>query len=289
MTPAHDAFRPHAYVDGELTPDEVTDFERRLEKDPAATADVAALRAQAAALHARYDDWLTAPVERFAGIPRSRPWHAAFASRRWTPLAMAASLVVVAGLGLAIGWSARGHADGAARDVALQAPPANAAQAAADQRLTDFVQMASLSHAVFVPEVRHPVEVGSDDEAHLVLWLSKRLGAPLVVPHLGNAGWKLLGGRLLPAGSGPIAQFMYEDDRHRRLTLAVSHGAAVGTRPVPAAAGTASPTASFRFVEENGATVFYWIEDDFAYALTGQLGRPEMTALAGRVYRSLDR
>ncbi len=35
--------------------------------------------------------------------------------------------------------------------------------------------------------------------------------------------------------------------------------------------------------------MFYWIDDDFAYALTGQLARPEMTALAGRVHRALDR
>ena len=32
------------------------------------------------------------------------------------------------------------------------------------------------AHRVYVSEVRHPVEVGADEEAHLVQWLSKRLG-----------------------------------------------------------------------------------------------------------------
>ena len=41
-------------------------------------------------------------------------------------------------------------------------------------------------------------------------WLSKRLGRPLVVPDLAAVGFRLMGGRLLPAEDGPAAQFMYE-------------------------------------------------------------------------------
>ena len=53
------------------------------------------------------------------------------------------------------------------------------------------------AHTVFVPEVRHPVEVKAD-EAHLVRWLAKRVGADVRAPALGSMGWQLMGGRLLP-------------------------------------------------------------------------------------------
>ena len=67
------------------------------------------------------------------------------------------------------------------------------------------------AHRTFAVEVRHPVEVDAAQEAHLVQWLSKRLGRPLVVPDLSATGYRLMGGRLLPAGSGAAAQLMYEN------------------------------------------------------------------------------
>jgi anti-sigma factor RsiW len=81
---------------------------------------------------------------------------------------------------------------------------------------------AALAHAVYTPEVRHPVEVGADQQAHLVAWLSKRLGAQLKPPRLEAQGYALEGGRLLPGQSGPVAQFMYRDAGGARLTLYVS-------------------------------------------------------------------
>ena len=130
--------------------------------------------------------------------------------------------------------------------------------------------------------MRHPVEVGADQEAHLVAWLGKRLGAPVVVPHLGDAGWHLLGGRLLPAEAGPLAQFMYEDAGKRRMTLAVSHAKSVASGP------EAGHAPSFRIAEQDGVTVFYWIDAGYAYALSAAIARPEMLAVAERVYRQLD-
>ena len=282
MNLAYDRFRLHAYVDGELTADEVADFERLLAADPEALAEVAALRAQNNAMHARYDALLsTATTDRRTPAPWRR-WSlpVAFEPMRW---AMAATVVLAGTLGLGAGWLARGSAD--ARSVtAASATASTSGDRAAEGRLQAFVRVASLSHAVFVPEVRHPVEVAAADEAHLVAWLSKRLDAPLLVPHLGDAGWDLLGGRLLPAQGGPVAQFMYQDRAARRLTLAVSKGIAARSD------GRAEPASvAFRIAEEDGNTVFYWVDRDYAYALTGKLTRDEMTALASRVHRQLDR
>src|SRR6185312_11907936 len=91
------------------------------------------------------------------------------------------------------------------------------AQSAADT--TVIARRAAIAHATYSPEVRHPVEVGADDEQHLVNWLSKRLGVKVRAPKLEEAGMSLVGGRLLPGESGPVALFMYQSQNGRRLTL----------------------------------------------------------------------
>lgn len=283
IPPPTDHFRAHAYVDAELTVDEVADFERMLVDDPDAMAEVAALRRHKRSLHAHYDAFLdpapgdAALARRFG---RSSSWLHTMppTATRW---ALAATVVLAAAIGAGGGWFAREQVRADERPSVATSNVADVAE----RRLQAFVEVASVSHAVFVPEVRHPVEVTAADEAHLVAWLSKRLDAPLVVPHLGDAGWDLLGGRLLPADHGPVAQFMYQDRSGRRLTLAVSKGV-VGTA-APAASN--APSTSFRIAEERGSTMFYWIDRDYAYALTGKLPRSEMTALASRVHRQLDR
>ena len=73
------------------------------------------------------------------------------------------------------------------------------------------------AYRTFSVEVRHPVEVDAAQEPHLVQWLSKRLGRRLVVPDLTAAGFRLMGGRLLPAEETSAAQFMYQDDKGQRL------------------------------------------------------------------------
>src|SRR5204863_1436 len=83
---------------------------------------------------------------------------------------------------------------------------------------TLLARRAAVAHAVYSPEVRHPVEVGADDEQHLLTWLSKRLGAKVRAPKLDEVGMSLVGGRLLPGDSGPVAQFMYQSQNGRRAT-----------------------------------------------------------------------
>jgi anti-sigma factor RsiW len=73
------------------------------------------------------------------------------------------------------------------------------------------------------------VEVDAGQEAHLVQWLSKRLGRQLVVPDLASAGFRLMGGRLLSAEDGPAVQFMYENGNGERLTLNLRTGVGGGT------------------------------------------------------------
>lgn len=135
---------------------------------------------------------------------------------------------------------------------------------------------AARAHLVYSPEVRHPVEVDAKDKDHLVKWLSKRLGMPLKVPVLSNDGFELLGGRLLPGPEGPVAQFMYQDATGKRLTLYVS----------PPHAG--ERVTAFRFAQDNGVSVFYWIDKDLDYALSGEVDKPTLARVASSVYRQIE-
>jgi anti-sigma factor RsiW len=180
--------------------------------------------------------------------------------RQWGAAAAAVLLLVLGGLG---GW--------AARDWGLRPAHLNpTAQAAATER--EITADALAAHRVFSVEVRHPVEVDAGQEAHLVQWLSKRLGRPLAVPDLSSAGFQLMGGRLLPSEGGPAAQFMYQKGGNR-LTLYERTDNAGET--------------GFRYSEQNGVSVFYWSDQDFGYALAARVDRQQLLKLAEMVYQQL--
>ncbi len=138
------------------------------------------------------------------------------------------------------------------------------------------MRAATVAHGVYVPEVRHPVEVSADERGHLVAWLSKRLGAQLAAPDLLSQGFELVGGRLLPGERGPSAQLMYQDAQGVRITLYVSRGE--------------SETAATAFRFERAGTVqsFYWIDRGLGYVLSGELPRERLSTMATAVYRELE-
>ncbi|MBI2977289.1 MAG: anti-sigma factor [Rhodospirillales bacterium] len=241
----------HAFVDGQLDEARQREVAAHLAENPEAAARVAAYRAQKTALKAAFDPILKEPLPRQLGLPTAsrRTLHA-----RWA--AAAAGLLVAGGV---LGWQAGGMFTPAA------APG------------TAVVHQAAVAHAVFTPQKRHPVEVRGDEEAHLVTWLSNVLGAPLRAPRLVDAGYLLVGGRLLSATDGPAAQFMYEDKGGRRLTLYVVTD--------PAQRGKTA----FRYAEEKGVAIFYWIDGPLGYALAGKMTREELLKLADAVYTQLGR
>ena len=124
--------------------------------------------------------------------------------------------------------------------------------------------------------MRHPVEVAASDQAHLVAWLSKRLGTKLRVPDLSAQGFWLVGGRLLPDSTGAVAaQFMFERSQGTRLTLFVRRDA------------QGNDTA-FRFAQDGSLSTFYWVDRGYGYALSGDQSREFMLTLADSVYRQLN-
>jgi anti-sigma factor RsiW len=207
---------------------------------------VRAYAEQNALLHTLFDPVLEEPVP--AALLALRP-------RAWPRYAAAAAVFAI---GVALGWLVRGQF------VTPQMVPVSLAR------------LAATAHIVYAPEVRHPVEVAANEEAHLVGWLSKRLGTTLKAPKLSPLGYELVGGRLLSGPQGPVAQFMYQDARGQRLTLYVSRQR-----------GEPRDTA-FRFSQEDRVSVFYWVDGNYGYALSGEIRKDQLLQVADVVYKQLN-
>lgn len=238
-----------AYVDGMLAGRRCAEVEAHLAEHPDDAARVAAYRDQISALRREYDYVLSEPLP--------APLRVGF-SKAPLPLLRYAGVIAGFALGVAAGWILNEYT--------------TERQAEA----STWARRAAIAHVVYSPEVRHPVEVGADQEAHLVAWLSKRLGTPLKVPNLGGLGYTLVGGRLLPGDRGPVAQFMYQDGKGLRLTLYV--------RLNP----DDSRETAFRFAQERGVGVFYWLDRKLGYALSGEVEKSELLRVATAVYRQLN-
>jgi anti-sigma factor RsiW len=236
----------HSYVDGGLSETAKAEIEAWLRAHPEDAERVRAYAEQNALLRSRYNPVLDEPVP--AALLAVHP-------RAWRRHAVAASIFA---LGILLGWLARSE---------LVTPQAVSAS---------FARQAAIAHAVYAPEVRHPVEVGASDESHLVGWLSKRLGTTLKAPKLAPLGYELVGGRLLSGPQGPVAQFMYQDARGLRLTLYVSRQR-----------GEPRDTA-FRFSQEDRVSVFYWVDGNFGYALSGEIKKDQLLQVAEVVYKQLN-
>ena len=245
-----------AYADGRLGAERGAEVESWLATRPEDAERVAAYRRLGEALRAAYDPVLAEPVpQQLEAAATRRP-----RARRIATIAGWIALGAL--LGALAGWEAH--------DWRRSAGPPLAEGAAMARR-------AAIAHATYSPEVRHPVEVGADQEEHLVAWLSKRVGARVRAPKLDEAGMTLVGGRLLPGESGPVALFMYQTAAGRRVTLYI-RAEAKGQRET-----------AFRYARENSVSVFYWIDRDCGYAISSaDLSKDELLRIATLVYKQFE-
>lgn len=243
----------HAYADGQLPETTRARIEAFLADNPDEAAMVAAWQAQNGAIRSMFagyeqakdtDPLLVAP-------PRAAP----SGSKR---LAIAAAALVVFALG-----AVSGHYGPAL----LEKPELHVAGA------ETLPKQAETAFAVYAAEVRHPVEVFANEEAHLATWLGKRLAIQnLKIPNLQPLGFKLVGGRLLPVDGRPGAMFMYENQVGERLTVLVGRN-------------TDNRTTSFRFASSGNVETFYWIDGELGYAVTGEISRETLRKVAEECYK----
>lgn len=239
-----------ALIDNRLAPGRVREVEAWLAEHPDEAARVAALRQDRDSLRAAY-----API---AAEPLPPRLVSVFARTSGQPWRRAAAAALIFAIGAAAGW-AGGY---------FLHP--------SQPERRDVVRAAIGAHRVFIPEVRHPVEVAANEEAHLVRWLSKKLGQPLKAPDLTAHGFRLVGGRLLSENGRPAALFMYENSSGLRITI---HCVVE-----PGEGATA-----FRYREIDGFAAFYWIDEKLAYAVIGKIQREKLLEIARATHAALER
>lgn len=245
----------HAWVDGQLADARRAAVEAAVAADDGLAERARAYRAQNDEIRALFGDAAHEPVPNHL---RPRRIAARRNRRRWL-VPLAASVVWLA-IGLAGGWLAH--------DRLGEGAVVEASRHVASRALS--------AHRVYAVEVRHPVEVFADEEAHLVKWLSKRLGHQIRTPDLTPQGFRLVGGRLLPAeGGAPAAQFMYENAAGRRVT-------------VYASLYRSGQETAFRYQTVQDIGAFIWLEPDMAYAVAGDIPREPLLAVSRIVYDTLE-
>ncbi len=253
-----------AWLDGEIEGADCARIQAWLQEHPDGASLVRLWAADRDALRARLSSVLGEPIpERLTQAVWRR---SAGRALHWGPWPQAVAAVALLAVGVAIGAWWRGSA---------LAEPASAGS-------RGWTQRAAVAHAVYAPEVRHPVEVSvregdaaqqREQEAHLSRWLTRRLSVPVKLFDLRDQGFELVGGRLLPDGAGPSAQLMYQDSMGMRVTVYLRKAA---EQDAPAA---------FAFERRGDLGMFYWVEGRSGYALVGPQSRERLLALAQAIYK----
>jgi len=242
----------HAYVDGALPADRIAAVEARLVSDPEAASRVAAWRAQVGSIRAKWARVVDEPVPDRLRLERI----ALRASGTWRKIAAAAAVAFA--VGGAAGWYANEYS-GFGRNEQI-------ARAIADAAIE--------AHRLYINEVRHPIEVRAD-EAHLLPWLSRRVGSTVRAPDLAPEGLKLMGGRLLPGTRSPTALIMYEGSGGERVTITCTRAAREG-----------STAFHWKSAGEIGALA--WVEGGLAFVVAGPAERERLDRVARRVYEAYE-
>ncbi len=268
----------HAYVDEQLPAERRREIDAYLGERPEEAQRVEAYRAQKRDLHALFDPVLDeAPPPRIVHAARPRtPWY----------LQRVAAGLAIALISGATGWAVRDAMQAPDERSTVARGSGGAIEVAAS---SGFVQRAAVAHAVYSPDQRRAVEIDAAHEEQLLTWLSKRMGAPIRAPHLQALGYALEGGRLLPGGQSPVAQFMYRDEAGSKLTLYVSNEIAdLGAAGEVSGASKNTETA-FRFAQQGPINVFYWVDGPFGYAISAGADRAVLARVSAEVYRQLGR
>lgn len=241
----------HAYADSELAAHERVEVERHLEEDVDARGVLDSIRREKAVMHSTYNDVLAEPVP-FGLLAAARSQ----SRRRLGPwVAMAASVALLL-IGAGGGWVGAMRSLPDAMDV--------------------MSKRALVAHEVYANDAKHFVEVTAAESDHLQKWLSKRIGANVMIPDLTERGYTFLGGRLLAAEERPAGQLLFEDRNKNRVAVFVTLNPDHLDMPME--------------VEQRGSLWgCYWMDGKFGLAVTGDLPKDEMLALAKDVYEQLEK
>lgn len=235
-----------AYADGLLDadPKRKTEVETYLRQHPEEAARVRDYAAQNTAIRRLFNPVLSEPVpERLqAVLDYRRGWALGPVARA----AIALGLILAAGF---TGWVIGQRGQSAPWPM----------QAFVDQMLMTDEHPYLTSRSDF----NQALDQAMEERTQPLDWLSHQIAVSLQPPDLTSQGFTLVEKRLVAANDPQAVQIMYATSSGRRLSLFLR------TR-------WQDEPPQFRFAENDGVTMVYWLEGPLAYALAGQLDRQEM-------------
>lgn len=240
----------HALVDGRLDPERRVEVEAWLDRHPEARARVQAWASGREALAAAL-----APVadEPLPGRLNLRRMAAERRPVRAFSLHAAAAAMVALGVGAGAGWGARG----------LDPTPPRGVVALGRE--------AAMSFRTFARDPVRPVEIEAAQRPELVAWIAGRLHRRVAPPDLEAAGYRLLGGRIVPTAHGPGGLFLYGGQGEARL--------AVYVRPM----ARTHEAARMRDSRDGELADVAWADDGLGFSVVGSSAPRELRALAQSV------
>jgi anti-sigma factor RsiW len=242
----------HAYVDRVLEPERRAEVAAYLDGHPDVAGRIAAYSNQRDLMRSALAGIAAEPLParlNLARIVENR-------RRRTVPTWWAIAAILLISIGGLGGWGIRG---------AVQ--PAGGGLAA-------LAREAAYSYSVFASDHVRPVEIRASDSTQLVQWVSNRLHHPVKVPDLTDAGYRLMGGRLIATSNGPAAMFMYDDDRGTRLVVL--------TRPM--LTDQSAPMAPH---SGDGVAGFTWADDGLGYSILGRVAPDFLKPIADQARKQL--
>lgn len=172
---------------------------------------------------------------------------------RWLVAASLAALII----GGNAGWYMRDYLD----------PPVTSA---------DIILSSGLdAYRLYGADENFPVEFTSDKIDTVMEWLDRSFKAPIKIPVLDNAGYKLLGGRVLPYASGNYGFFLFENDKRERIAV-ICWPRAQTIEPVR------------RFSPGKDYTSRYWNKDKFGFAVYANSANSQFDAIADTIVEFYD-
>jgi anti-sigma factor RsiW len=239
-----------AFVDGALDAERHQDVALFLETNKDVAKRVSAYQQGSTALRSVLAPIAAEPIPSRLNlaniIDKQRPTH----KIRIAP--MVAAAVVLLAIGASGGWLLKGYS----------MPPTEGVAALA--------QEASASYSAFAADRLRPVEVradGSDDLKNLV---SVTIGGSAIIPDLSKAGYRLMGGRVVPTPHGSGLMLMYDDDKGNRLVMLTRRMQVDQDKPMVAS-------------DQHDIRGWSWARNGLGYSLVGAIGSEHLHTIADEI------
>jgi anti-sigma factor RsiW len=251
MTPIEKAITEddlHAYVDGFLNADDRARVERYLESHHEAATRIAAWQEGNEMLRRGLAHKAKEPLPSSLNIQRLAE---ARLARTWEPWRAAASILLALAIGTGTGWWAHGS----------NAPAG----------LTSLGQQAAVAQRVFVADSNQPIEFTSAGLTQKVGWISNHESREVTAPDLSEAGYKLLGGRLVATEQGVAPMFIYQNAQGGRISIFVRVMEAIDTNT------------PMRPIESKEVSGFAWSRNGIGFGVISSKPEPGLRELSNQV------